>query len=236
MFTRPQAQPNSARRGRASAETSTFDWKMMGYVTIGAVAFLVISVWYGRSWSTEAIFRAHFHIPPGVEFTRSEAPTRGTARQIEAFIEFSEAEYAAYLATLNDPAVWKPQRTAVNRIIAEPPFSPRALRWENGPYRGFVGSKWSGPTWGNLSRERVQKASRGLAFCLALRFPPGERQTDRVRPIRKEFEHHFPRDTPADLEAYNSVHCAELGRSERARGYLLGFLDDDTRTLHMIAR
>lgn len=135
---------------------------------------------------------------------------------------------------MNNPKYWQPRQVSTGRKSAEPPFSPRALMWEKHALPGFAGS--SRVRWGNLSLDRAQKVENGFAFCLALRYPKGERVTDRPRPIRKSFEHLFPLDTPRHLDRYNALHCSELGRSERPRGYIHGLLDKDTRTLHMIVK
>jgi hypothetical protein len=76
----------------------------------------------------------------------------------------------------------------------------------------------------------------GYVFCLARRSPPGNRKSDWWREAPKGYEHRFPLNTPRRLDAYNSLACAELGRSERPRGYILGLIDTDTRTLHMIVK
>jgi len=235
MITGSQTQPIADRSARTSKTRSPGDWKMMVYVTIGAVLVLFISEWSGRSSSTEAILRAHFRIPEGVEFARSQHPTRGTARQIEGIIEFTPTEYAIYRASLNDPAVWKPERIAAGPNVARPPFSPRALRWEKLPRSVFAGARRV--PWGNLSAEQADKVRQGYTFCFAMRFPPDKRRSDSPRPIRhKRDAHLFPLETPARLDRYNTIHCSELARGERPLGYVLGVLDDKTRTLHMIVR
>lgn len=202
-------------------------------VGIGMVLFSLAWDWTGRSSTSERILQDAFRIPHGVEFSQSRHPRRGAAQDVEGIVEFSKADYQAYIARMNNPKYWTPRQVSTGRKSAEPPFSPRALMWEKHPLPGFAGS--SPVRWGNLSLDRAQKVKNGFAFCLALRHPPGERVTDRPRPIRKSFEHLFPLDTPRHLDRYNALHCSELGRSERPRGYIYGLLDSDTRTLHMIA-
>lgn len=203
------------------------------FVALLAVVQTVVSLDW-RSSSSERILRAQFRIPSEVEFSHSRYPRRGSANHIEGIIKFSQAEYGAYLSNLENPAIWNAEPIKIGRLETAPPYSPRALSWQKLPKPIFAGTTRA--RWGNLSREPAGNAKAGWAFCLAVRRPIGKRKSDWWRPAPKGYEHMFPLETPVQLAKYNAINCAEMGRSENPSGIILGLIDADTHTLHMIVR
>lgn len=205
--------------------------------TVGVLVLIGVAMIYGWQSShaeTERLFRAQFHIPDDVAFAETRYPRRGSANGLEAIVQFDQKQFAAYMARLDDPRIWKPALPDLPGPAAEPPYSPRALRWAKLPGPALAGNRRV--RWGNLSRDQVYMVKNGRAFCLALRQPAGKRKSDWSYAAPKGYDDRFPLDTPAHLDRYNALACSELGRSERPRALVQGVLDFDTRTLHMIVR
>lgn len=202
------------------------------------VAVLIWAVTSGMSGYKEKpakdMLVSQFHLPNSIEFTEIRAPRRGTANHIEGIVQFTEAQMATYRAQFADRNVWKPVEFELNRREFTSPYSSRALKWHALPKPIFAGTKRV--RWGNLARDKVRSVKRGRALCIALRVKQGSRQAKRWREAPKGYEDRFPLKTPSNLDKFNAVHCAELGRSENPAAFILGLLDFETRNLHMIIR
>lgn len=208
------------------------DWKSVLMFLGGLVAVVWLLSDGERSSRAEEILRTQFHIPESAEFTKSRHPRKGSAYRIEGIVEFTEAQYAAYISKLDDPEIWKAQSYTFGWTTIDPPFAPGALAWNELPAVYFAGA--TAPRFGYLSKDVATNVESGRAFCLALRFPRGQRKASWTRRVRKGDEHLWPVETPAALDHFNGVACNQLGRNEMPQYILYGVLDAKTRTLHMI--
>ncbi|MFV0296837.1 MAG: hypothetical protein ACK5JT_12040 [Hyphomicrobiaceae bacterium] len=228
--------------GKDSSSTRSSDvgalstWHRHNRYRLLALALLPVAyvafTWSGRSSSSEDVLRAQFHIPDDVAFSQSVYPARNMGHYVEGIVTFTPPQYDAYQSSLGDPQIWKAEPFASTYLTVVPPFSPRALTWEDLPKPLLAGN--ARVRWGNLSFKTAATATSGKVLCIALRFPPGQRKASWVPPVAREAEARYPLETPARLDGYNAIACAEMGRAERPRGYILGQLNADTQTLHMI--
>lgn len=204
---------------------------------IGAIIFA--SSFYSTS-TAKTKLKKHFRLPEEISFLDFRRPRRASANKLEGIVQFTNAQFDAYRANLADRNQWKPTSFETSLLTNIGPFSYRALEWQKLPKPPFAGSRRV--RWGNLSREEAREIRHGQFLCLAYRNAPDKRQSKlrrltpkKVKRLRKYKPYRLPK-TPANLDKFSAINCAELGRAERPIRYVFGILDFDSRKLHMIVR
>ncbi len=206
----------------------------MEYAAVLAIIAVALLGTQCRSDRYETLLRDSFHLPPAVAFTEFRYPNSRIGGSLEALIEFTDDEFRAYVSQLDNPNVWRSQPLTYRGETIDGPYSPDALKWQPLPKPAFAGNRRV--RYGHLPDDRISKAESGRVLCTALRQKPGKRKSDYWWQAPKGYEHRFPLETPKHLERFTALNCAELGRSERPVGYVLGVLNDRTKTLYITIR
>ena len=210
---------------------------LLASLLIGAFIFTG-SVFSGDSAKSK--LRKHFRLSEEITFLEIRYPRRGTANHLEGMVQFTKAQFETFRASLADRNLWKPTSFETSLLTTIGPFSYDALEWKELPKPSFAGARRV--RWGNLSREEARGIKHGQYLCLAYRRAPDKRQsklrrqtTIKVTRLRSYIPYHPPK-TPANLDKFSAINCAELGRAETPTRYVFGILDFDNRKLHMIVR
>lgn len=108
--------------------------------------------------------RAQFRLPGDIPLTKvyvNRSKTKPFPAAVESYLQFSEAEFQKYVATLDDPRVWQPVPITHGGTQFHGEYSSDALIWT--PIRS------SPPmSWGSLSWKQAQEARNGRVLCFAL--------------------------------------------------------------------
>lgn len=188
-------------------------WMMT--IAIG-VGFLLVVAWsHERDKAARLDFlRQQFRLPDGVAFSdyRNISKSSVALPRVEAIVRFSPEQFRAYVSELDDPRVWRPGHLSPGGGT-EIPVSSEALRWSDMQGSNVANDLPGG--WGDLSREQVSQIRNGKVLCFTLTM---------TRP-----------DSGAESEShYGTKACSNIGPTDQLGAYILGVLDLDTRTLHMI--
>jgi hypothetical protein len=174
-------------------------------------AFLLVLAVIGAPSSTEKQqLRAQFHLPDGValaEVSVDRSSTKPFPAPIEGVVKFTDAEFSAYAARLDDANDWKPIPITYAGTEYDGPFADDTLVWRN-----LDGARQI--AWGELSWAAAQKARNGRLLCFAVR----ESGSNAGKPVFRG-EPCPPPNTPS----VNAV-------------FVQGLLDFDTKELHMLIR
>ena len=109
--------------------------------------------------------RAQFHLPGDVLLTKvyvNRSKAKPFPAAVEGYVQFGEAEFQKYIATLDDPRVWQPVPIIHGGTEFYGKYSADALIWtpiENVPPM----------SWGSLSWKQAQESRNGRVLCFALK-------------------------------------------------------------------
>ncbi len=99
-----------------------------------------------------------FRLPADVEFVAFRSPyLRGGEQELEGVVQFTPAQWEAYVGTLDTPSAWDPRGFTHGgaTVLATPP--PEALQWREGAYawiKDDFASFWVG--WGFVQNKELQ--------------------------------------------------------------------------------
>ncbi|HRK17931.1 MAG TPA: hypothetical protein PK970_03165 [Hyphomicrobiaceae bacterium] len=188
---------------------------------IGAVVVAIVISGAIRTSSHKEIVRQQLHLPPSIAFDEFESRYASRHKfqneRIEAIVRFSESEFQAYRAIVDDESVWMPFPVVYNGDVIPVTFEAGALTWRVAPRPAFAGNVRV--RWGNLSREQEPHARNRKTLCYAvLQIAPAGRQGSNGSGA----PNHIARA------------CSDFARTDKIRFYFLAVLDYDTRSLHVI--
>jgi hypothetical protein len=186
------------------------------------VPLIAYLVWDGgdlfRPHDSEGELRRQFHIPAGIEI----AKVRRTGREhcwgggiITGEVQFADAAYQSYLSELSDRSIWRPTPLHhFNDDILDYRFRDGSLRWhavdEVEPRQPHV------PFY--INDANLGDVGPGQLLCYTIQVPA--------------------RDLVGTPEGtgYSDISvmpCRTAAGSETPRSWVLGFLDESSRTLRM---
>jgi hypothetical protein len=159
------------------------------------------------------ILMQQFHLSEGKKietgrYKRRDLAWRANPLTIDGYVDFSEEEFRAYQASLNNTDFWKSQPIEYDGHVFTGSYAPNALNWVE---------KQSGFTfdWGRVSYNQVQYVKNAKVFCFVMPYPG----TD-----------------GAAIAPYDAAPCSERTHELDANIIVQGLLDEDNRTLHMLVR
>jgi hypothetical protein len=146
-------------------------WAAVGFFL---VALPVVTYFVPKSYDVHRdLVLEQFHLPPDVEFAALKTGSRkGKGEYIEAIVQLTPEQHDAFLASLDDPAVWHlvPFEFEGIAVTAEP--SPTAMQWHPDSL-AVQAIPWVG--WGHI-HEHVENGPR-RSFCFAVQ---GEGESQRI--------------------------------------------------------
>lgn len=194
-------------------------WQWAMTLAIG-VGFLLVVSWNHESDKAARLnfLRQQFRLPEDAVFSDYGNISKSSLAfpRVQAIVKFSPEQIQAYADRLDDPSVWRPGYLSYDGKTAML-VSSEPLRWMDVNESGFMNKTQS--RWGSLSEEQVPHIRNGRGLCFALR-------ADRLDTA--------PRSDAEPALRYSVEPCSALGPADGAAAYVMGALDFDTRTLHMI--
>lgn len=184
------------------------------------IAYFLGTYWYGqRDLNGRAELAGRFlGLPPGTRFASFQSSNSpATAPNISAIVRFSQPQFDSFVAQLDQAPPWQHGSPHYDGAPVEL-VSPETIRWRDGLLPERAGSKFV--SWNNLSAEEIGRFKRGRALCIALQRKPGS----------------FRSTYSSDAPRYVAKDCSEPAKTDRVSRIVLGALDFDTRTLHMIIK
>ena len=200
------------------------------YIKTGCVLLCIAVVWKAYSFAADsgrkAMLREQFVIPDAVELTEFEFEKSGKYKGLHrtrATYRFTDRQFAAYRAKLDDPAIWYPKAFEHARRTMTGTFTFEARQWSDPPSSPggeITQAEWIGPefTWlHKIWRERAKATVRnGRVMCYVfqdvLNNPPS---------LWRE-------------EAYKVSACSQLVKSKRIQTAVMAILDFDEKTLSIL--
>lgn len=209
LYSAAQGVTGSVADVAARWRALTSQERMASAAIIVALATFVYAIGVGRKDAHFEVLRRQFLLPDDVAASSIRvAKGSSVARpRVEAIVRLSEQQYRAYAAAIADGR-WRPFFLTYGGSPVRS-FSAEALRWNEAPQPAYAGERRV--RWGGLSHNEAQSMSNGRVMCFALQRQTGEPSA-----------------------AFTARACGEIGRRESVTAYVLGLLDDDTRTLHMV--
>ena len=112
-----------------------------------------------------AILRQQFHFPDDVALEYFNAQTKRRYKPcIEGVVRFDDADYQAYLASLDDSAIWT---TVLFDCVGSGNITPAdrgsGYTWHSLPYPGWAGDITM--RWGSNATGKAQHVKHGRYFC-----------------------------------------------------------------------
>ena len=225
MFAPSSVVPAEAGNGRtmnlwSRLRSLAADWRMLDArqrtTTILIAAGLIgLMYWVQTSYRLASMreMRAQFHLPDDVPFAKFTFSQKMSFRRprIEGIVRFTETQFQAYAATLDDRVVWKPVPLAYDGTAINGTFSSAALQWTRSP---AVLASDRHLRWGGLADDYPSAMPHGRYFCYVIQLPSDAAVTN--------------------ASPYRISACDEMATHENTVGTLKGALDFDTRTLYMI--
>jgi hypothetical protein len=148
-------------------------------------------------------------------FQSSNSPA--TAPRIAAIVRFTKPQFDSFVAQLDQAPLWQHGTPHYDGAPVEV-GSPETIKWRDGPLVERAGSTFV--RWNKLSAEEMTRFRRGRVLCIALQRKPGSYRSTHS----------------SDAPRYVAKDCSEPAQTERVSRIVLGALDFDTRTLHMIMK
>lgn len=142
------------------------NWTLAQWGAVLAVACLLaaLKMLGSPSDAEKQQLRAQFHLPANVALTKvsvNSSKTKPFPAAIEGYVHFSEPEFQAYVAKLDDLRVWQPLPIVHGGTEFNGTYSSDALTWRD--------IRDSQPlSWGSLSWKQAQDARNGRLLCFAL--------------------------------------------------------------------
>lgn len=205
----PERRPSLVNQWRAL--TPGQRWGVTGTIAL-IVAVALILGWESRS-EQRKILRQQFHLPSNMAFaTFDGGSSKVRWPALQGSVQFSESAHAAYLETLNDPAIWTPDFPRYRGVTTVAETTPEALQWRDDRPPLRFGSDGMAD-WGIFGDESIRAIRRARFFCYAI----------------------LELDTPAgeDDRKTRAVSCWQLAAEDDPVLVVEGVLDLDRRTLHM---
>lgn len=194
---------------------SPAQWSLLALLAAG---YFVATYWYEQrdlNARTE-VLRQLLALPAGMKFTDVQSlKSSMIAPRIAATVRFTEPQFGAFAALLDDAPRWQQGPPNYDGAPVEM-IAPENIRWRDVPLPKQAGDRFV--NWTKLSAADVRNLRRGRAVCIALQFKPGVSRKTKTG------------ETPR----YAARDCSEPAKTDRVSVIVLGALDFDTRTLHMI--
>lgn len=173
--------------------------------------FIVLKVMGAPKQAETDILRQQFHLSKEIKFERVWIDRKQSVVNpptIEAYVEFSEAEFRAYQGGLNNPDLWQSQPIHYDGHVFTGSYAPGTLSWYEKQAGRMMG-------WGTVSWKQAQDANHAKILCFAMRYPG---------------------TNGAAIAPYDAEPCSERTRKLDAMLIVQGLLDEDNRALHMLVR
>jgi hypothetical protein len=196
---------------------SPAQWSAIALLVTGG---LLGSYWYEqRDLTARAELAGRFlGLPPGTRFASFQSSnSSANAPSIAAIVRFTKPQFDSFVAQLDQAPPWQKGPPHYDGAPVEV-VSPEAITWRDGPLLKRAGNQVV--SWNNLSADEMRKFKRGRTLCIALQRKHGGTAI--------MFSSTAPR--------YVAKDCTEPATTERVSRIVLGALDFDTRTLHMIIK
>ena len=196
---------------------SPAQWLLLAVLAIGGY---LGTYWYEqRDLNARAdVLRPFLGLPAGTKFASIQSITSpAKAPRIAAIARFSEPQFKSFLAQLDRASLWEQGPPSYGGAPVEA-ISPQNFRWRDFPIPIQAGNRFV--SWTKLSAAEVRNVQRGRALCVALQRKPGV----------------YPNTPSEGVPLYSASDCSELAKTDRVAVIVLGALDLDTRTLHIITR
>jgi hypothetical protein len=194
------------------------------YFTWLLVTVTVYLIWDGgdlfRSHDYEGELRRQFHIPAGSEIVKVHRPGRAENRCssggiITGEVHFTNAAYRSYLAGLSDRSIWRP--TPLHHFsddIRDYHFDDEALDWH--PVGRIKPSEANVPFYNNNAA--FESVGPGQLLCYAIEIS--------TRDL-------FGTPKGAGYSGMTVMACDTTVGVEAPKSWVVGFLDETSRTLKM---
>ena len=202
-------------RGFPLSLMSPAQWSLIALVVGG---YALGTYWYEqRDLQARAeILRQFLSLPDNITFA-SVQPLKSPAAapRIAAIVRFTEPQFNSFSAQLENVPLWQqglPSYDGAPVAIT----STENFRWRDLPLPVHAGNRFV--NWTKLSAAEIRSLRRGRALCVALQRKPGGNRNAQS----------------SDVSRYAASDCSELAKTDRVAVIVLGALDLDTRTLHMI--
>jgi|GEM_PF-4656635 hypothetical protein len=173
--------------------------------------FIMLKIMGAPKQAETDILLQQFHLPKEIKFEGLRVNRKDrlvNPPTIEAYVEFSEAEFRLYQAGLNNPDLWQSQPINYDGQLFTGSYAPDALSWDE----KHTGQMMS---WGAVSWKQAQDAKNAKIFCFAMRYPEAN---------------------GAAIAPFDAARCSEQIQKLDALIIVQGLLDEDNRTLHMLVR
>jgi hypothetical protein len=196
---------------------SPAQWTVASLILVGGILYV--------SWRDQqdinirtAVLRTFFALPADIQFTdvnriSKSAPTNP---RIEAVAEFTEPQWAAYLQQANQTAQWSLKNVA----LEDKPLdlaSAGNLSWRPSPLPDMV--RDHSIRWSKLFSERVSAIRNVRWLCIALRIKRWDERGEGDR---------------SKLPEYAALDCSSISLRQSVSKLVIGVLDLDTKTIHIV--
>lgn len=190
-----------------------------------AIALLVTGGFLGSYWYEQRDLNARAELagrflglPAGTRFAAFQSSNSSAdAPSIAAIVRFTKPQFDAFVAQFDQAPPWQQGPPHYDGAPVEV-VSPETITWRDGPLLKRAGNQVV--SWNNLSADEMRKFKRGRALCIALQRKPGSTRSTHSK----------------DAPRYVAKDCSEPATTERVSRIVVGALDFDTRTLHMIVK
>jgi len=199
------------------------DIAVAGGIILG-IAIIWKAFYVSADLERKAVLREQFVIPDAVELTEFEFEKSGKyagLHRTRATYRFTDRQFAAYRATLDDAAVWYPKAFDHARYTMAGTYTHEARRWTdlpNPPGGEITAGEWIGRefTWlYELWRMRdIETPENGRIMCYVF------------EDVSNNPHSFFGRE-----EEYAVSACSQRPKSVRIRTRVLAILDFDRKTL-----
>ncbi len=200
-----------------------FPFSFMSPAQWSLIALLVTGVFLGTYWYEQRdvnaraeFLRRFLGLPADAKFASIQSITSSaTAPRIAAIVRFTKPQFESFSAQLANSPLWQQAPPHYDGAPIEV-ISPENFRWRDVPLPVQAGNRFV--NWTKLSAAEVKSVRRGRALCIALHRKPW---SDR-------------KSQSSDVARYAANDCSALAKTEHVSVIVVGALDFDTRTLHMI--
>ncbi len=202
-----------------------FPWSLVTPEQLAAVALLAVAYFGYSRWSEQRDLHARaelagrfLDLPAGTKFSAFQTSNSpATAPRIAAIVRFTKPQFEAFVAQLEQVPLW-PQGPPQYDGAPVEVVSPQNIRWREVPLPVQAGNRFV--SWNNLSAAELRSLRRGRVLCIALQRKPGSNRGT----------------NSSGVPSYAANDCSELAKTERVSVIVLGALDFETQTLHMIIK
>ena len=199
------------------ARLSPAQWTVAGLLLVASIFYVS---WQDRQNinARTDILKTFFSLPADIQFTEVNRISKSapTNPRIEAVAGFTELQWKAYLQQANQISPWP----LTNAALEGKPLdlaSAGNIAWRASPLPDMVGDH--SIRWSKLSSERVSLIRQGLWLCIALRFKRWDERGEGDR---------------SKLPEYAAHDCSSIKPKEKVSKLVIGILDLDTKTIHVV--